>query len=549
MSDIKVIIGAEIKELEQKLAVAKAKLADFGQQGPRLLAPLQQRLSGLTFPTKGLENFASKFSSIGGALKAFGVIAAAATAGIAIAKGALSKWLEIVKKDFVSVGNAAAETAKKIKDYKDIVDSAIVSTAKESTEIIGLLSVLNNETETRKRKLDAIKELQKIQPYIFDGLKLEGEAVIGLDEAYKSYLVNLRSVIAAKIIQAQIEAKVTELLKIQGAANTKEQQAQLDNLKNLINTSEALSAVKKGLQDTKLAGGFLTDKQTAVRVASLNDEIKGLFEKLTEFSKTIKVKEIKVKPEKIKIEKPDRLPDLGSIDGLNQLITDEVPLSGITLTPQVLVAPEIKFIDNPAGELNLEKWLKQIKLKEFQRDATEAIQSAINNIVNDSISTMATALGEAMAGNKDALPNLFGNIVQGIGGQLKELGKYLVQIGLMREGIYKAIKALNISGVGAIAIGIAAQVLGALLISSANKKASQTGFASGTTGVGQGGFYEVGERGRERIFLPQGAKVQPNNEVNAYGGGQQVFIPAITLQGPDLVIAFNRAQQQMGRNN
>jgi len=50
MSDIKILIGADIKELEQKLAVAKAKLASLGQEGPRAMAPLQDRLKGLTFP-------------------------------------------------------------------------------------------------------------------------------------------------------------------------------------------------------------------------------------------------------------------------------------------------------------------------------------------------------------------------------------------------------------------------------------------------------------------------------------------------------------------
>jgi len=49
--------------------------------------------------------------------------------------------------------------------------------------------------------------------------------------------------------------------------------------------------------------------------------------------------------------------------------------------------------------------------------------------------------------------------------------------------------------------------------------------------------------------LTKGSSVQPNNELNAYGGGQMVFIPDITLRGTDLVIAFNRASDAMGRNN
>ena len=164
------------------------------------------------------------------------------------------------------------------------------------------------------------------------------------------------------------------------------------------------------------------------------------------------------------------------------------------------------------------------------------------------MSSAADSVGDALAGGKDVVPRLFDNLIKGIGGQIKELGKYLVKMGLEMLVAKNAIKKLGLTPQGAIIAGIALQVLGAFLTAAANKKANNVGFASGVRSFG-GGFATVGERGPERIFLPQGSSVQPNNEINAYGSGQMVFIPDVRLQGADLVIAFNRASQQMGRNN
>lgn len=534
MADMKIIIGADIKNLQSELAKAGGVTQNFANQTTAANAKV-----GTSFRQMKL----SSSDALGG-IKQFAV-SGAIMAGIGLAIAGAAKWFEIIKKDFINTGKSAEDAGKKIKEYNDLVNSVTASVAKETTEVIGLLAVLNNETETRKRKLDAIKELQKIQPEIFKGLKLEGEAVIGLDEAYKSYLANLKNVIAAKIIQAQIEKNVTELLKIQGAANTKDQQAQLDNLKNLINTSTALSTIKKELQDTKIAGGFLTDKQTAARVAALTDEIQGLFEKLTEFSNTIKVKEIKIKPEKVTIEDADKL----SAPWKGAFLGPEAPK--MTIKPDVTIVPNVKeVVITPEAEKAVLEGMKKLfdkaQLEQFKEDTTALIQDAISEIQINAITSAAEAVGEALAGNKNALPDLFGNLIKGIGNQIANLGKALISAGIKMLAAKKAISALNITPQTAIIAGVALVILGSALKASLNKQAQ--GFASGTTGVSQGGFYDVGERGRERVFLPQGSKVQPANEVQAFGSGGVMLQPSIHYEGTGFRIMLNRVDAQMSRN-
>jgi len=128
------------------------------------------------------------------------------------------------------------------------------------------------------------------------------------------------------------------------------------------------------------------------------------------------------------------------------------------------------------------------------------------------------------------------------------LGKYLVKIGIEMLSAKKAIETLGLTPQGAIIAGIGLQILGSFLRAAATKKTNQVGFASGGT-VGESGFYNVGERGQERIFLPQGAKVQPNNEFMAYGGSGPSERLVASISATDLVILLQRGQQQMGRNN
>jgi hypothetical protein len=145
---------------------------------------------------------------------AFGVISAA----ISFASVGLERW---VKK--TGEAKVAVDEAKKAMDsmYKSIADEAV--------QVVSNIAILENETETRYRKLDALKELQKISPEIFNGLKLEGNAVLGLDTAYQNYISSLKTVLAAKIIQAKLEKELTRLIELQGTTRTKAEKDAAEN--------------------------------------------------------------------------------------------------------------------------------------------------------------------------------------------------------------------------------------------------------------------------------------------------------------------------------
>jgi hypothetical protein len=102
---------------------------------------------------------------------------------------------------------------KKTKELKDETDSLIDSMSQEATRVNSLLSVLANENESRERKNRAIKELQKINPDVFKGLKLEGDRVNNLNKFYNSYIENLKNAILLKQDELELQKLVKEDLK------------------------------------------------------------------------------------------------------------------------------------------------------------------------------------------------------------------------------------------------------------------------------------------------------------------------------------------------
>ena len=132
-----------------------------------------------------------------------------------------------------------------------------------------------------------------------------------------------------------------------------------------------------------------------------------------------------------------------------------------------------------------------------------------------------------------------------LGQQIQELGKFLITSSGLIKAAKEAFKNLLANPVASLIVGGGLVVLGALLKAQAKKQ--YKGFASGVRALGEGGFYNVGERGAETVFLPRGTSVQPNNELKAYGGQSVVLQPSIAYDGAQFRIFLNRVDAKIGR--
>jgi hypothetical protein len=181
---------------------------------------------------------------------------------------------------------------------------------------------------------------------------------------------------------------------------------------------------------------------------------------------------------------------------------------------------------------------------ERTKNLAAGISAILSTLVVDSFVQLGDSIGKALAGAQDPLGSFFGGIAALIANSLKELGKYVITASTLIASLKKA---LNAAFVGNPALGVAAGI--ALIALGSALESALPKFANGVTNFG-GGYAMVGERGPEVVRLPKGSDVIPNGQLGGIGAGVgvQVYIPSVTIKGPDLVLAFNRSTQQIRRN-
>ena len=217
-------LGNEIDKTADKMTKTGDSVKKSNQQFMNLALVIQD----LPYGFRGIQN--NLPALVGGIAGMTGVLYLASSAVIAL-------YTAYDMGAFKS--KAAAEAAKarteQLKKEKDATDSLYRSTANEAVQVSSLIAVIKNETETRNRKFSALEQLKKINPEIFNGLVLEKNAVIGLDQAYNKYIDSLRTILTIKIKQAELEGIIEKRLKAEGVTLSQEE-------KDLQATGKALNA-------------------------------------------------------------------------------------------------------------------------------------------------------------------------------------------------------------------------------------------------------------------------------------------------------------------
>lgn len=498
----------------------------------------------------------------GGALKALGKELTGG-AGLGLAIGVASSLLVVFGDKLFGASKAAKEAKSASDALKDSISGIFAESAKEAANAAGFVAILKSETETRERKLSAIKELQKIQPEIFANLKLEGNAVIGLDNAYKSYLENLKTVIAVKIKQAQLEQKIAELLQKQGVTLTASE-------KKIKDMTEAFK--KSDLERAKRAGGgeaqsyveYLlgSEQKNKDALKTIENDINALIGDITQLSKGVKTGEIKIKPDKVEVKPKSVVVDF------NQGVSDK-QIADLTkymfdksvkfdfIAPELIPPEEAKQQGLTFSQMfghEVEKYFKQ----------TEPIDFGLNKAVRDfkppktfsfkmfeglseeqfKLAESAELITNTLAPAFDNLINAIGrgeNAFQAFGEGVKQV---LVQVisKLVQTALLAAALSLIPGGVGGV------KGFGAIF-------SSLLGFGGARAGGGPVSFgksYLVGENGPELFVPANSGRIMNGNQVAAMsysgggssGGGRQI------IRGQNIILAYartNRAQNRLGR--
>ena len=454
-------------------------------------------------------------------------------AGIGLALGVASSLLVTFgDKLFQSSAaqKAAAEKTKentdRIKEQKDALDQIYSSTAQEVTQVSSLVAVLQNENETRNRKVKALEALKKINPEIFNALKLEKGAVEGLNTAYDTYIANLSSLITLKIKQKELEQVTEEILKRQGLTLTQEAKdiaATGKVLKDSANTRKTdVELRQQGLNET------IKQRDEENQLNGLLERRKKIFQDIIELSKNVKV------PNEYTAPKVDKALSLKEASDLIRQINKTNTL----LTPNEIAPEDTAIEDAKKQHEGYLKWLtgwtmfKEKLGKESinkEKKDLEELNKSYQNFANNISQTVTSSL----FGMYDAMQ-------QGVSAT-QALGDMFSR--LLRQMAEMVIQAAIFAGIMSIVSGGAAG--GGLSFGKAFGKI--LGLASGGVATGPT-LAMIGEGSESEAVLPLsklGNMMQGSfnaGSMNSTVGSQN---GQFVLRGNDLILAINRSNSAL----
>ena len=454
-------------------------------------------------------------------------------AGIGLALGVVSSLLVTYgDKLFQSSAaqKAAAEKTKentdRIKEQKDALDQVYSSTAQEVTQVSSLIAVLQNENETRNRKLKALEALKKINPEIFNALTLEKGAVIGLNQAYDTYIANLSSVIALKIKQKELEQVTEQILKEQGVTLTQEAKEIIrigKIFKDSANTRKTdVELRQQGLKET------IKQRDEENHLNGLLERRKKIFNDIIELSKNVEVPSEYNAPKTGKTEKP-----FDATAAIRARIK-----SNTLLTPNE-IAPEDTYLKGQQKQHeDYLKWLtgwtkSKEKLAKENIDIENKKLEELNKEYEKFADTISSTVTGALFGMFDAMQE-GQSATQALGEMFSRLLRQMAEM-VIKAAIFAGIMSLltgGAAGGGLSFLGGFTKVLGL----------ASGGIATGPT------LAMIGEGSESEAVLPLsklGNIMQGSFNAGSMSGNSMGQNGQFVLRGQDLVLALQRSNSSL----
>lgn len=510
--------------------------------------------------------------STGGALKAL-VSGLGGAGGLGLAFSAVTAAITFAQIGFSAWNRTAKETKATADETAKALQTITGELAKEATQVTSFIAVLNNESESRERKLSALKELKQINPEIFGDLDLEKGKVEGLTDAYNVYIESLKSTITAKLLQGRIEKELTNLINLQGGALTESEKGIL-NIGKAINSGIVNNLKQFGSEGANAALkveeiNTALDRNKQNNIDAVKGKIAALTDELTQLSGSIKLAQIKPDKEgKVAKAKKDVETLQDAYKSFVQTLVDNEKLALAFNEPatkenikafETFIETAIKkFKASPAFvlpfvvELNaLKKSLDTVKPKDLVKSLQEKINltpitipfeiptGAIDNLksefidvtsnlkttLENSITALGVGLGEALGAailGNGSYEDIFRALFNQLGGFVQTLGEQLLAIAAAAILANQSLKFILANPALAVGAGIALVALGSMI---KNLTAPQQ-FAVGTRNA-PGGMALVGERGPELVNLPRGSQVVPaaqtSNMLGGVTGGLEIY--------------------------
>jgi hypothetical protein len=413
----------------------------------------------------------------------------------------LTTGLTLLSQSGLTVGDVIDKITGNFDEFGATIKKISVEAAKSSAgEIAGLnalVSVAQDEVNSRKDRLIAVEELQSKYPGYFANLTKEQILTGDLTAVTKE----LSKAIIARAEASAIADKIGELA-------AKKLDLQIKKEKELIDLQKAQTNVKQANENLKIANNIAGAGQRAAgaagalalsasRVKDLNEQILAIQTQQDKLAGKLNQKtedSIKLLDKKDKAAKEAKTFVTPTVTGVTNAIIP-APLFDVnkiaTFTGQVdEFGNKLKSLPNTiTASLGLASENMRAGLTEMQLALIEFNASANDLIVNSIASTFSqigAAIGDAIATGGDVLSAIGTTIIQAFAGFLSDMGDLLIKYGTLAVVKGKLDLAIAAGGPISIGAGIAAIAVGVALKAAAGALGS---FASsgGNRGGGGGG--------------------------------------------------------------
>lgn len=437
--------------------------------------------------------------------------------------------------DYVTETTAAEKAQREL---NETLAQSEAHVAGNLVRLQALVTIAGDITKSDNERKEALGALNKEYDHFNGKLTLANintQEAIDLINQQTSALVRQAKIKGLENLISKTAAKNAEIL----TSEIGDQLTLLDKIKIAGNTffSKGLSSgdfFTVGLQrrEEKLKEGEEAIKKYSEVLNQLlgEDALNGTLFK----EKVIKPKTIKVKPQKFEF---DRLPDIGSIwEKTNPKLTLNIPDATLVLTKDHIgIDPDWERKTMEALQL----FLKRIRIEKLADEFSTLVAGTFSNIAVDALTAAGEAVAAIATSNGGAVPNIFEGLMNSLGTQVQELGKFLIKSAITIKIAKEAFTKLLSNPIAAAAVGVGLVALGALLKKAASRQFK--GFALG--GQTPGGTILVGERGPELISAPRGSVVTPagqtSNILSGVTGGN--WTVQTVIAGADLRLILQRA--------
>lgn len=498
-----------------------------------------------------------------GALKALGSTLLGG-AGIGLAISAVTSAITFAITGF-------SNWTKGMKGAKEANDKLAESLSMELVVLTSIVGLAQNSSASTSDRQKALQLLNQEYSKYLPNLDQEAISLTNINEKYKQIIDSMLRQAVVKGLQEEIAKQVKEtarqIVDLQLAREKERLELDKSNKTKYqsLTTDQRLAQIARDKNKAVVDGSLAFNRQNQAEKAAIGTTnvydmmIQGLTDSLmkslqpalnlvsafSDLGATLKdTKDVKFDFDPIVAFKNLTLVEGKFADQFRYSV-----LNGVEKATKIL-QKDLKDVKIPLN-INLssdakayQEWLKE-NAKAF--DAfSQQINDAISNIQVEGIASIATIIGNALAGGdvKSAF-EAFGNV---IATGLIAIGKQLIAISGLAELTKEALSQLFTNPGLALAAGI-----GLIVAGTALKASLSNGVKARATGGPVSGNepYLVGERGPE-LFVPAvSGSIVPNNQAGSFMGGRMSGNGGggSILRGQDIILAYARTQRSQLRVN